>query len=80
MARTLLALAGLSSAFVLGCGGYWAVAAVVVVVAWLPAVWWVRSELLATRAMMRGLGRHRKRHGPLDAAMAALTAAARALP
>ena len=77
MARTLLALAGLGSAFVLGCGGYWTVAAAVLVVTWLPAVWWVRGELLATRAMMRGLGRHRKRHGPLDAAMTALAAAAR---
>ena len=43
MARTLLALAGLGSAFVLGCGGYWTVAAAVVVVTWLPAAWWVRS-------------------------------------
>ena len=51
-----------------------------VVVALLPLAAWVCGELVATRALMRGVQRHRKRPVSLDAAMAALKAAARMPP
>ncbi len=80
MVCALLAFGGLSSAGALGYQGDWMLAIMVAAVVLLPAVWWVRGELLATRAMMCGQGRHRRRHGALDAAMAALTAVAKAPP
>ncbi len=81
MARTLLAFGGLSSAVVLACAGDWVLAVMVAAVVLAPAVWWVRGQLLATRDLMCGQpvpGRHRRRHRPLDGAMAALTKVARA--
>ena len=80
MARALLALGTLSSAGAFGYRGDWAWAGVAAAAVLLPVAWRVRGELLATRAMMCGQGRHRRRHGPLDAAMAALAAVARVPP
>ena len=62
------------SALVLACCGDWRAAGVAAVVALLPLAWWVCGELAATKALMCGAGRHRKRRGSLDAAMAALRA------
>ena len=82
MKRTLLAVCGLSSAVVLGCRGDWVLAVLVAAIALAPAVRWVRAELAATAGMLREHpqlvpGRHRRRRSLRDAAMAALTAAAR---
>ena len=85
MARTLLALCGLSSAVVLGCRGDWVLAVMVAAIALAPAVRWVRGEMASTAAMLREhpqmmAGRHRKhrkRRSLRDAVMAALRTAAR---
>ena len=60
------------SALVLACCGDWRAAGMAVVVALLPLVAWVCGEMAATRRLMRGTGRHRKRPVSLDAALAAL--------
>ena len=65
------------SALVLACCGDWRAAGMAVVVALLPAAAWVCGELAATKALMRGVRRHRKRRGSLDAARAALRAVAK---
>ena len=78
--RALLAFGVTGVAGALAYRGDWAVFVLAATVVVLPVSGWVYGELAATREMMCGQGRHRKRHGPLDAAMAALAAAARMPP
>ena len=73
----VMAGGALGSAPVLACSGDWRAAGLAVVVALLPVAWWVCGELAATKALMQGVSRHRRRRGSRDAAVAALRAAAR---
>ena len=73
----VMAGGALGSALVLACSGDWRAAGLAVVVALPAAALWVCGELASTKALMCGDGRHRRRRGTLDAAMAALRAVAR---
>jgi hypothetical protein len=52
--RWWLEFAGAGSAVALACCGDWALAAVAAGVVLLPVLAWVRGEMAATRAMLRG--------------------------
>ena len=75
--RAWLGFGAVGCALVLACCGDWRAAGVAAVVALLPLAWWVCGELAATKALMCGDGRHRRRRGTLDGAVAALRAVAR---
>ena len=78
--RAWLGFGAVGCALVLACCGDWRAAGMAVAITLLPVAAWVCGELAATRALMRGVQRHRKRPVSLDAAMAALKAAARMPP
>lgn len=71
--RMLLAFAGTGSAAAFAYRGDWLAAGVMLTAVLIPAVLWVRGQLLATRAMIRGS----QWRTAQDAAMAAHTAVAR---
>lgn len=71
--RMLLAFAGIGSAGAFAYRGDWLAAGVMLMAVLIPAVLWMRGQLLATRATMRG-SQCRTEH---DAAMVAHTAVAR---
>ena len=69
MVRAVLALGVLSCAGACAYRGDWAAAVIAAAVVLLPAAWWVRGELLATRDLMCGqpvAGRHRRRGRPCE--------------
>ena len=75
--RVWLGFGAVGCALVLACCGDWRAAGMAVAITLLPVAAWVCGELASTKALMCGDGRHRRRRGTLDAARAAIKAAAR---